>query len=148
MQPVGIVQHGFQSFYLYGAAAPTSGERFFQERPALNADQFQRFLDAFSQAFADSLNILVLDKSGAHTARRLTLPGNVRLVFLPPYSPELNPIERVWRDLKDALAWRLFSDLAALQAAVTRLLDAYDDPTVQSLTGAAYLVNAIHALCS
>lgn len=148
MQPVGIVQHGFQSFYLYGAAAPTSGERFFQERPALNADQFQRFLDAFSQAFADSLNILVLDKSGAHTARRLTLPGNVRLVLLPPYSPELNPIERVWRDLKDALAWRLFSDLAALQAAVTRLLDAYDDPTVQSLTGAAYLVNAIHALCS
>ncbi|MDW8215756.1 MAG: transposase, partial [Roseiflexaceae bacterium] len=85
--------------------APTSGERFFLESPALNADQFQRFLDAFSQAFAASLNILVLDTSGAHTARRLTIPENVRLVFLPPYCPELNPIERVWRDLKDELAW-------------------------------------------
>lgn len=148
MPPVGIIQHVFQSFYLYGAVAPTSGERFFLESPALNADQFQRFLDAFSQAFAASLNILVLDTSGAHTARRLTIPENVRLVFLPPYCPELNPIERVWRDLKDELAWREFADLAALQAAVTRLLDAYDDPTVQSLTGAAYLVDAVHALCS
>ncbi|MCS6940255.1 MAG: IS630 family transposase [Roseiflexus sp.] len=148
VQPVGIIQHVFQSFYLYGAVAPTSGERFFLESPALNADQFQRFLDAFSQAFAASLNILVLDTSGAHTARRLTIPENVRLVFLPPYCPELNPIERVWRDLKDELAWREFADLAALQAAVTRLLDAYDDPTVQSLTGAAYLVDAVHALCS
>ncbi|MDW8146427.1 MAG: IS630 family transposase [Roseiflexaceae bacterium] len=133
---------------MIGAVAPTSGERFFLESPALNADQFQRFLDAFSQAFAASLNILVLDTSGAHTARRLTIPENVRLVFLPPYCPELNPIERVWRDLKDELAWREFADLAALQAAVTRLLDAYDDPTVQSLTGAAYLVDAVHALCS
>jgi len=65
---------------------------------------FQLFVDAFAQAFRDSLNLLLLDNSGAPTAQRLTLPENVRLVFLPPYCPELNPIERVWRDLKDALA--------------------------------------------
>jgi transposase len=87
---------------------PTTGERFFLELPYLNAEGFQIFIDAFAAAFPDSLNLLLLDNSGAHTAQRLMLPANVRLVFLPPHCPELNPIERVWRDLKDALAWLQF----------------------------------------
>jgi transposase len=70
----------------------------------LAAEMFQLVVDAFAQACRDSLNLLLPDHSGAPTAQRLTLPENVRLVFLPPYCPELNPIERVWRDLKDALA--------------------------------------------
>jgi transposase len=106
--PVGPIQHGFEWFYVYGAVAPTTGERFFLELPYLNAESFQLFTDAFAQAFPDSLNLLLLDNSGAHTAQWLTLPANVRLVFLPPYCPELNPIERVWRDLKDDLAWQQF----------------------------------------
>ena len=64
--------------------APTTGERFFLELPYLNAERFQICVDAFAQAFADSLNILLLDNSGAHTAQRLTIPANVRLVFLSP----------------------------------------------------------------
>jgi hypothetical protein len=115
VQPIGTIQHQFEWFYLYGAVAPMSGEGFFLELPALNAEHFQRFVDAFAEAFPDSLNILILDKSGAHTAKRLRLPENVRLVFLPPYCPELNPIERVWRDLKDELAWEQFTDLASQQ---------------------------------
>jgi transposase len=77
---------------------------------------------------------------------RLMLPANVRLVLLPPYCPELNPIERVWRDLKDALAWQQFTDLDAQQAYVGNLLRAYDGPTLHALTGYPYLVEAIYAL--
>ena len=115
VQPVGAVQHIFEWLYVYGAVAPTTGERFFLALPYLNAEGFQLFIDAFAQAFADSLNILLLDNSGAHMAQRLMIPANVRLVFLPPYCPELNPIERVWRDLKDDIAWQHFSDLEAQQ---------------------------------
>jgi transposase len=127
---------------------PTTGDRFFLEFPYLNAKMFQRFLDAFAQAFPDSLNMLVLDNRGAHTAQRLTLPTNVRLVFLPPYGPELNPIERVWRDLKDDVAWQQFADLNAQQEYLGHLLQAYEAATLQSLSGYAYLVEAIHALCA
>jgi transposase len=122
VQPVGTVQHVFEWFYVYGAVAPTTGERFFLELPYRNAEGFQLFLDAFAQAFADSLNILLLDNSGAHTAQRLMIPANVRLVFLPPYCPELNPIERVWRDLKDDLAWQLFPNLDAQHSPRHRIL--------------------------
>ncbi len=133
---------------MYGAVAPTSGERFFLELPYLNADNFQIFVDAFAQAYSDSLNILLLDNGGVHTAKHLKLPDNLRLVFLPPYCPELNPIERLWRDLKDELAWQHFRDLAIEREAVAELLRAYDSQTLQSLTGYAYLVRSIHALSS
>jgi transposase len=146
IQPVGAVQHVFEWFYVYGAVEPTTGERFFLELPYLNAEGFQIFIDAFAAAFPDSLNLLLLDNSGAHTAQRLVLPANVRLAFLPPYCPELNPIERVWRDLKDALAWLQFPNLDAQQDYIATLLRGYQDVTLQALTGYTYLVDAIHAL--
>lgn len=148
VQPVGLVQHTFEWFYIYGAVAPTTGERFFLELPYLNAESFQLFVDEFARAFPDSLNILLLDNSGAHTAQRLRWPANVRPLWLPPYGPELNPIERVWRDLKDDLAWRQFPNVEAQQDFVGQLLRAYDAPTLQSLTGYPYLVAAINALAS
>jgi transposase len=146
VQPVGTIQHVFEWFYVYGAVAPTSGESFFLELPYLNSTMFQLFLDELAQAFPDSFNVLVLDKSGGHTAKWLVVPENVRLVLLPPASPELNPIERVWRDLKDDLAWLQFPDVASQQAYVADLLRAYDHAALQSLTSYQYLLDAIHAL--
>jgi transposase len=148
VQPIGQIQHVFEWFYVYGAVAPTTGECFFLELPYLDADTFQLFVNAFAQAFTDSLNILLLDNSGVHTAQRIRWPENVRALWLPPYCPELNPIERVWRDLKDHLAWQQFADVEAQQDTVGELLRAYSGPTLQALTGYAYLVEAINALCS
>lgn len=118
VQPVGLIQHVFAWFSVYGAVAPTTGERFFLELPYLNSAMFQLFIDAFAQAFPDSLNILLLDNSGAHTAQGIQWPEHVRYVCLPPYCPELNPMERVWRDVKDDVAWRQFTDLNAQQTEV------------------------------
>jgi transposase len=69
-------------------------------------------------------------------------------VFLPPYGPELNPIERVWRDLKDLLAWLHFSHLEVPQGYLATLLRAYAAATLQALTGYPYLIEAVHALCA
>lgn len=148
VQPVGLVQHVFEWFDGYGAVAPTTGERCFLEFPDLHADRVQLFVNTFAQACPDSLNILLLDQSGAHAAQRLRWPENVRCVWLPPYGPELNPIARVWRDLKDDLAWQQFPTVEAQLDSVGQLLQAYDAPTLQSLTGSAYLVDAINALTS
>jgi hypothetical protein len=145
VQAVGSIQHVFEWFYVYGAIAPTTGERFFLELPYLNADTFQLFVDAFAEAFPDSLNILLLNNSGAHTAQYIRWPAHVRCVWLPPYCPELNPIERVWRDLrdlKDDLAWLQFTDLDAQQVYGGALLQGYEAYTLRALTGYPYLVEA------
>jgi transposase len=139
VQPIGVIQHTFEWFYVYGAVAPATGERCFLELPYLNADMFQLFVDAFAQAFPDSLNILRLDNSGAHTAQRLRWPKKVRCVWLPPYGPELNPIERLWRE-------QPFTDLETQQDLVSQLLQAYEASTLQSLTSYRYVVDAINAL--
>ena len=146
VQPVGLLQHTFEWFSIYGAVAPTTGERFSLELPYLHTDTCQLFVDAFAQAFPDSLNILLLDNRGAHTAQRIRWPANVQPVWLPPYCPELNPIERVWRDVKDDLAWPQFVDLAAQQVDVGHLWPASNASSLQALTGYAYLLAAINAL--
>ena len=142
MQPV------FAWLYVYGAVEPTTGERFFLELPSLNAEGVHIFLNTVAEAFPDSLHRLLLDHSGAHTAQGLTLPANVRLVFLPPYGPELNPMERGWRDVKDALAWLQFPTLEGQQDSIAQLLRAYEAATLQALTSYPYLIEAIHALGS
>jgi hypothetical protein len=81
VQPIGSIQHRFAWCYVAGAVEPTTGDRFFLAWPDLNAAMFQLFVDAFAQAFPDSLNLLLLDNSGAPTAHQLTIPENVRLVY-------------------------------------------------------------------
>ena len=103
VQPVSTVWQRFENFYLFGAVEPLRGDSFFLELPLLNSAMFQLWLDDFAQSFAASFNILVLDNGAFHTAKTLRWPANVAAVSLPPYSPELNPIERLWRDLKDQL---------------------------------------------
>ena len=143
VQPVATVSHTFDYFYLFGAVAPTTGESFFLELPALNSGTFQLWLDHFAQAFPDSFNLLVLDNGAFHKAHALQWPANVAPVFLPPYSPELNPIERLWRDLKDRLADRRAQTLDDLSEAVSTIIQGYSQTTLQSLTGFAYFVQAV-----
>jgi transposase len=82
-------------------------------------------------------------------AQRVPVPENVVLAWLPAYSPELNPVERLWEDLKhrmDVVDARVRRSLTALQAHVAGLLQRYTAEAIASLTGYAYLVEAIYAL--
>jgi transposase len=143
VQPLATVTHAFDNFSLYGAVEPTTGARFFLELPWLNTATFQLWVDHFAQAFPDSFNVLVLDNGAFHKAKALQWPAHVAPVFLPPYSPELNPIERLWRDLKDKLADRVTKTLTALSEAVGDILQRYSQVALQGLTGYAYFVEAV-----
>lgn len=115
VKPIGTLQHDYANCWLYGSIAPTTGERFFLLLPTLNAEQMQLFIDEFAKAHSATFNIVVMDNSGAHTAKRLKLPANVAIVFQPAASPELNPAERVWQDLKQQLSWLTFTNLEGLE---------------------------------
>jgi len=143
VQPVATVTHQFDNFYLYGAVAPTSGASFFLELPYLNSRAFQVWLDGFAATFPESLNLLVLDNGAGHKAKALRWPSNVVAVFLPPYSPELNPMERLWRDLKDKLADISAQTIEALSDAVCSVIQNYAPATLHSLTSFPYFVHAV-----
>lgn len=145
-KPIGLHQHHFDNFYLYGAVAPKDGDGYFLGLPKLNADLFQVFLDEFATARPDTLNVLLVDNSRCHTAKTLVVPANVVLLFQPPYAPEINPAERVWQALKDELAWQCFHDLAQLQAQVGKVVQDWDADMLRSLTAYPFILDAVNAL--
>ena len=143
VQPVATVTHPFDNFYLYGAVEPITGASFFLELPYLNSRAFQRWLDDFAATVPESLNVLVLDNGAGHKAKAVHWPSNVVPVLLPPYSPELNPMERLWRDLKDKLADVPATTMAAWSDAMCAIIQSYAPATLHSLTSFTYFVQAV-----
>jgi transposase len=148
VKPLGTVPSRFESFYVDGAVEPTTGESFFLERPDLNSITFQMVLNEFSHGYQDTLDIILMDNGSCHTAKSLGIPPNAVCLFLPPYSPELHPIERLWREMKDRLAWMLVGTLAELEHHVEMLITHYAKAAIRSLTSYPYFVDAVNAVCS
>ena len=97
----------FESLYLFGAFSPITGDHFELEMPHCNTDTFQVFLNEFSEKSPDEFKILLLDNGAFHKAERLIIPLNIALLFIPPYSPELNPAEKIWWKMKRAFSGKL-----------------------------------------
>lgn len=95
---------------------PGSDNAFALVLPQANTEAMQQFLDCFAQTIAaDEHVVLVLDQAGWHRSNKLRIPANITLVALPPYSPELNPVERLWLYLKERfLSHRLLADYEAI----------------------------------
>ena len=146
VKPIQPIQHVFESYYLYGAVEPSSGAAFFLEMPFLDSQCYQIYLNEFSRWASDSFNIMVLDNGSFHKAKGLIIPENVALLFLPPYSPELNPIERLWEYIKDQIAGKLFHNLDSLKDEVAKVIKRLSNKMIASLTGYPYILQAANAL--
>ena len=94
-RPTAVKQTRYECVYLYAAVEPATGESVALLAPNVDAGTFNAFLQMLSaELAADEFAVLVLDNAGWHVAKALAVPANVTLLFLPPYSPELNPAER------------------------------------------------------
>ena len=111
IKPICLFQQVFQSLYLFGAFSPITGDHFELEMPHCNTDTFQVFLNEFSAKSPDEFKILLLDNGAFHKASRLAIPENMVLLFIPPYSPELNPAEKIWWKMKRAFSGKLHKTL-------------------------------------
>ena len=89
--------------YLYGAVSPKDGTCVYLIMPTSNTACFQAFLDVLSRKFARQDILLVVDGAPNHRCGELALPDNISLLFLPPYSPELNPKENLWDEIREKI---------------------------------------------
>ncbi len=131
-------QHKFKNFYLFGSFSPITGTHFTLELPKCNTDCFQLYLDEFSNQSPDEFKILILDNGAFHKAKHLKIPANIGLLFIPPYSPELNPAEKMWRHFKDQIATEVFKSLDRLSDRITEVIKNLKESTVKSITGYKY----------
>jgi transposase len=119
-RPIAIVQHRFAWRYLVGFVHPASGRTLFHLATTVSIPLFEVELAAFAHAVGASPSkqiILVLDRAGWHTSRRLRVPEHVHLLFLPPYSPELQPAEHLWPLTNHVLLNRHFASIDNLEDA-------------------------------
>lgn len=131
---------GYKNFYVYSAVSPTSGESFHLTLPWVNIRMMNLYLEKRSAAHADRDIRLVMDRAGWHVSKDLNIPKNIKLIFLPPYSPELNPVERLWQWLRrHACRNRAFTSLTAVLDAVSEQIKNLGRDTLASLCRCNYI---------
>lgn len=148
-RPTAVRQTEYEYLWVLGAACPETGHAEGLLSPQLNTQIVNSFLELFSKAIpAGEHAVLVWDGAGFHTAKTLRVPENITVVRLPPYSPELNPIENLWHYLKSHF-WsnRSYDDYDALeQAAMTAWREAaLDQQLIKTVCNAPYASNSTNA---
>lgn len=90
--------------------------------PYCNTECFEVFLEELSKQNEDEFKILFLDNGAFHKAKRLSIPKNIALCFIPPYSPELNPSEKIWAFIKKKITNKAFKTMEALQEFLSKVI--------------------------
>src|SRR3954452_5013724 len=124
--------------YAFAAVSPHDGTLDTLVLPAVHAEAMSVFLAEVSQRHPGELILMVLDGAGWHKAKRLQVPATMRLVFLPPWSPQLNPVEHLWEEVREKwFANYLFSNLKAVERQLVRGLISLEQNRTQvaSLAG-------------
>jgi transposase len=143
IKPQVQVPWDFTYLWLYGAVEPLTGEGFFYEFTHLDTTYFEKFLELFASKYPLDLHIIQVDNGGFHNYLNLSIPENVILLFQPAYSPEVNPIERLWGYVKKQLKWLRFEHIEELRAAVQKELNKLTNEVIASLTGWQFILEAI-----
>ena len=132
--------------YLYGAVCPKDGTCVYLIMPTSDTACFQAFLDVLSRKYRKQHILLVLDGAPNHRGGKLSIPDNISLLFLPPYSPELNPKENLWDEIRE----KIFKNYAlkSMDAVRAKLQEAVlyverNPKMVKSITSFPYIVNSL-----
>ena len=115
-------QHRYEWLWLYAAVEPATGESLCLYLPHLDGVCFEVFLRELRRAYPGETMLLVLDQAGAHKSSQVVWPEGIKPLYLPPRSPELDPAERWFRELRGALSNVAHATLAALEGALTGAL--------------------------
>jgi transposase len=100
------------------------------------------FLKKLATQYKDKKLLLVMDCAGWHKSKDLKLPNNIQLIYLAPYSPELNPVERFWQHIKRyTIKNKIYETLDELEVAVCSFLKELKTQDVQTICAVNYLYN-------
>lgn len=128
------VRLSFKNFYIYGAVEPKTGETFNLILPKVNTEMMNLFLQELSSHYTDQDITLVMDGAGWHKSKKLDLPTNITIVYLPPYCPELNPVERFWLYVKgNIIRNKCYDSLDSLEEAACTFIGAIANNTVAQI---------------
>lgn len=146
---VKTAQQKYEWGYTYGALeVGGKNQAEFTFLPTVTKEMTRLHLEQISDSDPESVHVLIWDGAGFHHQDGEDgLPSNIRLIRLPPYSPELNPIEKLWDIVKDTICNLLFDSMDQLEEKITETLQRYwtDSELVKALVGEGWLLGGINA---
>jgi len=127
--------------YVFGAVNPLTGQSSALISPTVNTHLMSEHLRMICEEAGDDTHVvLVLDGAGWHKAKHLVVPENITLLRLPPYSPELMPMERVWQWMRDHdPSNRVFADEAAIDQACQKSWNKRTAARLRSITATKWI---------
>jgi len=142
-RPRVVKQTRYDWVHVLGAVCPQTGKTAGLISPHLNTQAVNAFFDQMAQEIADDVHVVMIwDGAGFHRGKDLKVPANITLITLPPYSPELNPVENLWHYLRDHhWANRAYDDHDALHQAACDAWRAtcLDEDLIKSVCRVSYL---------
>jgi len=135
------VKPGYKNFYIYSSVSPHTGNAFSLILPWANTEMMNYYLSEFRKKYSTKKLIMILDQAGWHKSKDLKVPLNIELLHLPPYSPELNPVERLWLWLrKHVCRNRMFESEEALMDELSLVLHELSNEQLKTLCKCSYLL--------
>ena len=145
MRPSVPCHHIREYRYTYGAVEPRTGEAFFLIMPYCNTDCMNVFLKQLSDSYPKDKIVLVCDGAAWHKSKGLSISHNIRLVFIPPYTPEMNPIEQIWREIRtQEFRNEIFASLDKVVDRLCETIQNLTKDTIKSITGRNWLLSVFN----
>ena len=122
-RPQAIVKHQYEWLYVYGFVEPKSGKTLWYLIPRVNTQWMNVVLETFATEAGANQNkiiLLIQDRAGWHRSQKVNLPSGIETEFLPPYSPELQPAERLWSLVDEPIANENIENLEELEEILSK----------------------------
>lgn len=143
VSPIVDYKHEFKNTYLYGSYSPIDGDSFVYEIDHVNCEIFEKYLNEFSKHRPQEYKIVVIDNAGFHSTKNIVVPDNIFLLRIPPYSPELNPCEQIWKYIKDRYKNQVFENLNQLKEWLHEFVKSMETEVIKSITSNHHYKNAL-----
>lgn len=128
--------------YAYGAVEPLTGDSFFLVMPYCNTDCMNVFLEKLSSEYSQDFIILVCDGATWHKANALIIPSNILLLYIPPATPEMNPIEQIWKEIRlRGFRNEVFQTLDKVIERLCETICSLSHDTIKSITGRDWILS-------
>ncbi len=106
--PIVNFKQEFKNTYLYGSYSPIDGYSIVCEMSSVTSKAFEIYLRELSNHRPNQYKIVIIDNARFHTTKNIQIPKNIKLINIPPYTPELNACEQIWKYIKDCFKNRSF----------------------------------------
>ncbi len=146
IRPIAAQQIIREYTYAYGAISPQDGEFDSMILPTMDSNSMDIFLEEISNRHLDEYILMVVDGASSHRAKKLKVPNNIELLFLPPYSPQLNPQENIWDEMREK--WfgnTVFRDMDAVEQRMLQALQTleHDHKRIKSIVAWDWIQKAL-----